>query len=124
MKTLVLTSVLAVALATSASAMVVKGNSWFGNNTNSIYETTAAYVGNPVYTSDGVMIGYVSQATALSDGNRTILVDFDDNFISNYAGWQFELNGEWRTTGELNVLWTADQLRSWIEANGALQSQS
>ena len=122
MQRFVMTSIIALGLTTAANAMVVtEGVTRFdGDETN--YEETLEFIGNPVYTADGEMIGYVSDATTAPDGDRMILVTFEDSFITEYAGWEFELDEKWETTGEINVEWTADQLRSWIIANGENQS--
>lgn len=122
MQRFVMTSIIALGLATSAQALVVTENlTRFDRNETNV-EETAEFIGNPVYTADGEMIGYVSDATTEASGDRMILVTFEDSFITEYAGWEFELDEKWETTGELNVKWTADQLRSWIKANGELQS--
>lgn len=122
MQRLVLTSILALGMATGASALVVSEDAKNADNSQTTYEETLEFIGNPVYTSDGEMIGVVSSATTDELGNRSILVSFDDAFNDEYAGWRFTLDDKWETTGELKVLWTADQLNSWIDANGAAQN--
>ena len=124
MQRLVMTSIFALGIATGASATVVSEDSPAADNTDSVYEETLDFVGNPVYTSDGEMIGVVSSATTEADGDRMILVTFDDSFNDEYAGWEFELDDKWETTGELTVLWTAEELKGWIDANGALQQEA
>lgn len=122
MQRLVMTSIFALGIATGASALVVSEDAAEADNTNTNYEETLGFVGNPVYTEDGTMIGVVSSATTDANGDRMILVSFDDSFNSDYAGWEFRLGEQWESTGELTVLWTADELNSWIEANGAQQT--
>lgn len=121
MQRLVMTSIFALGMATGASALVVTEEAPRANAGDSVYEETLDFVGNPVYTSDGEMIGVVSSATTETNGSRLILVSFDDDFIDDYAGWEFRLDDKWETTGELTVLWTAEELRGWIEANGEMQ---
>ncbi|QEW19850.1 hypothetical protein LA6_002040 [Marinibacterium anthonyi] len=121
MQRLVITSILALGIATAAGAAVVSEDATDADGAQSTYEETLEFVGNPVYTSDGEMIGVVTSATTDDLGNRSILVSFDDSFNDEYAGWRFALDDKWETTGELTVLWTADQLNSWIDANGAAQ---
>ncbi|WP_143747249.1 hypothetical protein [Marinibacterium profundimaris] len=120
MQRLVMTSILALGMAAGATAQVVSEDT--AGSTESSYEKTLEFIGNPVYTSDGIRIGVVGEATTDVNGSRMILVNFDDSFISDYAGWRFMLDDRWKSTGQLEVLWTADQLRSWIDANGAQQS--
>lgn len=122
MKPLALASIIALAAATGASARVVTENLTPFDRSETNVEETAEFLGNPVYTADGELVGHISEATTLADGDRMLLVTFEDSFTQDYAGWEFELDNKWETTGQMTVEWTADQLRAWIDANGEQQS--
>ncbi len=123
MQRLVMTSIFALGIATGASAQVLPESQTplDGGETN--YEETVEFIGNPVFTKDGAEIGTVSSAYNEADGDRVITVIFNDTFMTEFEGWKFTLDDKWETSGQLVVLSTEDELRSWIVENHEYQTQ-
>ena len=107
-------------LATAANAEVIADNLTPNDENNTVFEKNEAYVGNPVYDANGLMIGTVTAASVTDNGNHSLLIDFNENFPSEFRGMQFEIDDKWVTDGKLEFNDTADQIERKLKFSAAV----
>ncbi|MEY8842609.1 PRC-barrel domain-containing protein, partial [Cribrihabitans sp. XS_ASV171] len=77
----ILATAAALALATSAHALVVTENLTMGDTTQTYSEDNADFIGDPVFDANGMKIGTVSHVDSNAAGDRRIHVMFDEGAV-------------------------------------------
>lgn len=109
-----LATVAAIALSTSAHALVLSEEMTPFDADETFHEENQEFVGDPVYDSNGVEIGVVTRAGTDVDGDRKILVTFHDHVIDGIAGWVFDLDEKWESGGSIELTWPAEDIKDYL----------
>lgn len=75
----ILTTLAALAIGTSAHALVLSEAATPADSGETLTEENSEFVGDPVFDSEGVEIGTVSRVGLDANGDRKIMVMFDDH---------------------------------------------
>lgn len=110
----ILTTLAALAIGTSAHALVLSEAASPADSGETLTEENSEFVGDPVFDSEGVEIGTVSRVGLDANGDRKIMVMFDDHAIDGIAGWIFDLDPRWESGGSIELTWPADEIRAYL----------
>ncbi|WP_158966555.1 PRC-barrel domain-containing protein [Chachezhania sediminis] len=102
-------------LATAAAAEVIKAEEPVDQAT--LIQENNEFIGNPVYSSDGQMIGAVTESYVTADGDHSLVVTFNNTFSEEMGGMTFELDDKWTSGGSLEFAETAEELRGLLAYN-------
>ena len=84
---------------------------------------SAAFVGNPVVSSDGELLGTVTNAASNEDGTTSILVDIDQAVGAQADNFQMMLAAGEVSDGQIELIWTKAEVLGALATDAAIGTE-